>query len=170
MTSDRRTTLLTLLAILVLWEIVGELDLVASGALPVVPLQGIDAFKVDVIPPPPPPPPAPTRTQPEASNHTANVAPVEPHEGIQPEAEPAPAPPCAECVVGSTGDFTGVGVIGSLAVAFGRSVLFPEGVGHPDLTAAFIAVAAFLLLSFSRLDVLWVIAGGAAAGLVFGFA
>ncbi len=34
MSSDRRTTLLTLAAILVLWEIVGRLDLVASGALP----------------------------------------------------------------------------------------------------------------------------------------
>lgn len=32
--SDRRTTALTLAAILVLWEIVGRLDLVASGALP----------------------------------------------------------------------------------------------------------------------------------------
>jgi len=34
MTTGRHTTALTLLAILVFWEIVGDLDLVASGALP----------------------------------------------------------------------------------------------------------------------------------------
>ncbi len=34
MTTDRRATALTLVAIVVLWEIAGDLDLVASGALP----------------------------------------------------------------------------------------------------------------------------------------
>lgn len=34
MTRDRRATALTLIAIVVLWEIAGDLDLVASGALP----------------------------------------------------------------------------------------------------------------------------------------
>ncbi len=62
-----------------------------------------------------------------------------------------------------------VGVIGSLAIAFGRSILFPEGIAKPDFAAVAIAAAALALLSFTRVDVIWVIAGGAAAGLALGF-
>ena len=61
-------------------------------------------------------------------------------------------------------------MIASLAIAFGRSVLFPGGIGQPDISAMGITAVAFAVLSFTRVDVLWVIAGGAAAGLVLGFA
>jgi chromate transporter len=63
-----------------------------------------------------------------------------------------------------------VGVIASLALAFGRSVLLPEGSASPDWGSIAIAVAAFAALQWTRLDALWVIAGGLAAGLVLGFA
>ncbi|HEY7754265.1 MAG TPA: chromate efflux transporter [Steroidobacteraceae bacterium] len=62
-----------------------------------------------------------------------------------------------------------VGVIGSLAVAFGRNVLFPAGLSAPEWGAIAIALVALLLLERTRLDVLWVIAGGAAAGLALGY-
>jgi chromate transporter len=62
-----------------------------------------------------------------------------------------------------------VGVIGSLAVVFGRNVLFPAGPSAPDWGAIAIAVAALVLLERSRLDALWVIAAGAAAGLALGY-
>ncbi len=63
-----------------------------------------------------------------------------------------------------------VGVIASLALAFGRSVLFPAGLGSPDWGAIAIAAAAFAALQWTRIDVLWVIAGGLLAGLLLGFA
>ncbi|HEU4517358.1 MAG TPA: chromate efflux transporter [Steroidobacteraceae bacterium] len=63
-----------------------------------------------------------------------------------------------------------VGVVASLAIAFGRNVLFPEGVGQPNVPAVVIIVAALAVLRFTRIDVLWVIAGGALAGLALGFA
>jgi chromate transporter len=62
-----------------------------------------------------------------------------------------------------------VGVIASLAIAFGRNVLFPGGLGQPDLSNLAIAVLALVLLTMTRVDVLWVIAGGALAGLALGF-
>ncbi|MGQ0430376.1 MAG: chromate efflux transporter [Gammaproteobacteria bacterium] len=62
-----------------------------------------------------------------------------------------------------------VGVIGSLAVAFGRSVLFPAGFPAPEWGAVAIALAALSLLERTRLDVLWIIAGGALAGLALGY-
>jgi protein TonB len=111
------TLAVSILAHVLVLAAVIVVPLLATGALPVVPLDGVGAFKVDVIPPPAPPPPAQPRTRPETSRDTANVAPVEPHEGIQPEAEHAPAPPCAECVVGSTGEIGGIGVVGSLGPA-----------------------------------------------------
>ncbi len=58
-----------------------------------------------------------------------------------------------------------VGVIGSLALAFGRDVFVPAGLEAPDLGAIAIAVLAFLALQWTRMDVLWVIAGGALLGL-----
>ena len=63
-----------------------------------------------------------------------------------------------------------VGVIGSLAIVFGRGVLFPGGLALPDWGAIAIALAAFGVLSWTRVDVLWVIAGGALAGLLLGMA
>ncbi len=63
-----------------------------------------------------------------------------------------------------------VGVIGSLAIAFGRGVLFPEGFDTPAWDALAIAAAALVLLEWTRVDVLWVIAGGALAGLLLGVA
>jgi chromate transporter len=63
-----------------------------------------------------------------------------------------------------------VGVIASLAVAFGRTVMLPQGLGTPDWGAIGIAALAFFALQWTRLDVLWVIAGGAALGLALGFA
>jgi chromate transporter len=63
-----------------------------------------------------------------------------------------------------------VGVVASLAIAFGRSVLFPAGIGQPDVPAMIIAALAFAVLTWTRLDVLWVIGGGVIAGLAFGFA
>jgi chromate transporter len=63
-----------------------------------------------------------------------------------------------------------VGVIGSLAIIFGRGALFPEGLEVPAWRAIAIAVLAFVVLERTRVDVIWVIAGGAFAGLVFGMA
>lgn len=63
-----------------------------------------------------------------------------------------------------------VGVVASLAIAFGRSVLFPDGIAQPDLPAMLIAAVAFAVLTWTRVDVLWVIGGGVLAGLAFGFA
>ena len=63
-----------------------------------------------------------------------------------------------------------VGVVASVAVAFGRSVLFPGGLAAPDWGAIAIAAAAFAVVQWTRIDVLWVIAGGLAAGLVLRFA
>jgi chromate transporter len=63
-----------------------------------------------------------------------------------------------------------VGVIASLAVTFGQAVLFPAGVAAPDWTAVGITVVALLVLLRTRLDLLWVIAGGALAGWLVGMA
>lgn len=63
-----------------------------------------------------------------------------------------------------------VGVIASLALAFGRSVLLPTGPESPDWGAIAIAAAAFAALQWTRLDMLWVVAGGLVAGLALGFA
>ena len=61
-----------------------------------------------------------------------------------------------------------VGVILNLAVVFGSAVLFPSGAGHaPDLFAVSLAAAAFLALTFTRLEAIWAVAAGAAAGLLF---
>lgn len=63
-----------------------------------------------------------------------------------------------------------VGVIGSLAIAFGRGVLFPHGLDAPAWDAIAIAAVALVLLEWTRVDVLWVIAAGALAGLALGVA
>jgi len=63
-----------------------------------------------------------------------------------------------------------VGVIASLALAFGRNVLLPGGLAAPDWGAIAVAALAFAALQWTRIDVLWVIGGGLAAGLALGFA
>ena len=62
-----------------------------------------------------------------------------------------------------------VGVIANLAVVFAGSVIFPSGFGAPHWPAFVIAIAALILLEWSRVDVLWVIAGGALAGFLVVF-
>jgi chromate transporter len=63
-----------------------------------------------------------------------------------------------------------VGVIASLALAFGRSILFPGGFAGPDWGAIAIAALAIAALQRTRVEVIWVIVGGLAAGLALGFA
>jgi chromate transporter len=63
-----------------------------------------------------------------------------------------------------------VGVVGSLALAFGRNILFPGGLAAPDWGAIAIAALAFVALQWTKVDVLWVIGGGLVAGLALGFA
>ena len=62
-----------------------------------------------------------------------------------------------------------VGVIANLAVLFAGAVIFPLGLGAPHWAALGIAVAALFLLERTRVDVLWVIAGGALLGFLVGF-
>ena len=60
-----------------------------------------------------------------------------------------------------------VGIIAALALLFARVVLLPGGFGAPpDWLAVAIAVVAWLLLARTRLDLLWVLAAAAAAGLL----
>lgn len=57
----------------------------------------------------------------------------------------------------------------SLALFFGGAVLFPRGFADgPDLFALALGLAALAALRLIRLDLLWVIAGGVAAGLLWG--
>jgi len=75
-------------------------------------------------------------------------------------------------LAGALGGITAavVGVIGSLAIVFGRGVLFPAGLEAPAWGAIAIAALALVVLERTRIDVLWVIAGGALAGLLLGMA
>ncbi len=61
------------------------------------------------------------------------------------------------------------GVIVSLAIVFGRNILFPAGLAAPEWTAIAIAAVAFALLQWTRVDAIWIILGGAVAGLALGF-
>jgi len=63
-----------------------------------------------------------------------------------------------------------VGIIANLAVVFAGAVIFPAGIEAPHWPALAIALAALVVLERSSVDVLWVIAGGAAAGLLVGMA
>ncbi len=63
-----------------------------------------------------------------------------------------------------------IGVIGSLAFTFGRGVLLPQGFDSPAWGAIAIAAVALIALERTRVDVLWVIAGGALAGVLLGVA
>jgi chromate transporter len=58
-----------------------------------------------------------------------------------------------------------VGVIANLALFFGSNVLFPDG-GF-DWAALVLAVIAFLLLRFLRLQIYWVVPLGAVAGMLW---
>jgi chromate transporter len=58
-----------------------------------------------------------------------------------------------------------VGVIGSFTLAVGLAVLLPAGAGRPDWAAVAIAALSWLLLERTRLDLAWVLALGALAGL-----
>jgi len=62
-----------------------------------------------------------------------------------------------------------VGVIANLAVVFAGTVIFPAGIKAPHWSALAIAIAALILLEKTRVDVLWVIAGGALAGFLVVF-
>jgi chromate transporter len=60
-----------------------------------------------------------------------------------------------------------VGVIANLAVVFGVAVLFPGGLHGPvNVFAVVLTAASFLLLTLTRIEAVWVIAAGAAAGLL----
>jgi chromate transporter len=60
-----------------------------------------------------------------------------------------------------------VGIIGTLAVLFARVVLLPQGFdGGPDWVAIAIAGAVWLLSQRTRLDLPWILAGAAVAGLL----
>lgn len=60
-----------------------------------------------------------------------------------------------------------VGVVLNLALVFGAAVIWPQGLsGGTDWTAVLSSVAAFALLYRYRVDVLWVVLAGGAAGLV----
>ncbi len=60
-----------------------------------------------------------------------------------------------------------VGIIGTLAVLFARVVLLPQGFGGgPDWIAVAIAGAVWLLSQRTKLDLPWILAGAAIAGLL----
>jgi chromate transporter len=60
-----------------------------------------------------------------------------------------------------------VGVIANLAFVFGEAVLFPRGLsGGLDFFSLFVGAAALAALVWRRLDLLWIIGAGAAAGLL----
>jgi chromate transporter len=64
-----------------------------------------------------------------------------------------------------------VGVILQLALVFGLAVLWRRGESPPiDFFGAALMVAAFVAMRRFRLDILWVIAGGALAGLLWSLA
>ena len=60
-----------------------------------------------------------------------------------------------------------VGVIANLAFVFGEAVLFPRGLsGGLDFFSLFVGAAALAALVWRRLDLLWIIGSGLAAGLL----
>jgi protein TonB len=76
--------------------------LLATGTLPMLPIDDRQPY-VDVIPPQAPTAPTVRRTQSATPTESADRAPVEPHEGIVPEVERSPGPICGDCVVDPTG-------------------------------------------------------------------
>jgi chromate transporter len=64
-----------------------------------------------------------------------------------------------------------VGVILQLAWVFGLAVFWPDGpAGRFNLFGLVLALAAFVALRRFRLDVLWIVGGGALAGLLWSLA
>ena len=63
-----------------------------------------------------------------------------------------------------------VGVIASFAAVLAGAILFPAGIEAPRWPALAIAIIALAALERTRIDVAWVIAAGALAGLAAGFA
>jgi chromate transporter len=62
-----------------------------------------------------------------------------------------------------------VGIIGTLALLFARVVLLPNGIdAGPDWSAIAIAVAVWLLLNRTRIDLPWILAAAAGAGYLLG--
>lgn len=61
-----------------------------------------------------------------------------------------------------------VAAIASVALGFGRAVLVPDGLGEPRWLAVALAAAALAVLTGTRVPSYWVVAAGAAAGLVAG--
>ena len=60
-----------------------------------------------------------------------------------------------------------VGIIGTLALLFARVVLFPDGVATgPDWRPIAIAIGVWLALTRTRVDLPWILAAAAAAGLL----
>jgi chromate transporter len=60
-----------------------------------------------------------------------------------------------------------VGVIANLAVVFAAAVFFPSGAGHgPDVFALVVSAAALAAMLVFRVEAVWVILAGAAAGLI----
>jgi len=60
-----------------------------------------------------------------------------------------------------------VGVIANLAVVFAAAVFFPSGAGHgPDFFAVAVSAVALAAMLVFRVEAVWVILGGAAAGLI----
>jgi chromate transporter len=63
-----------------------------------------------------------------------------------------------------------VGVVLNLALVFGAAVIFPEGfAGNINWFAALLSVGAFVALYKFKTDVLWVVLGGGAIGLIASF-
>ena len=61
-----------------------------------------------------------------------------------------------------------VGVILNLAVVFGFTVIFPEGIpGNANWFAIVLSIAAFVALFRLKIDVLWVVLAGGLIGLLF---
>jgi chromate transporter len=60
-----------------------------------------------------------------------------------------------------------VGVILNLAVFLARGVVLPAG--HADVFAIMVAIAAFLVMQRYRIEIHWLVGGGAAAGLIYRF-
>ena len=62
-----------------------------------------------------------------------------------------------------------VGIIGTLALLFARVVLLPNGLdAGPAWSAMAIAVAVWVLLTYTRIDLPWILAAAAAAGYLVG--
>jgi periplasmic protein TonB len=97
------TLAISILAHALILAAVIVVPLVATGTLPALPNHEDWKSYVDVIPPPVPAAPTVRRTQSATPSESRDLAPVEAHDGIEPEVERSPGPVCADCVVDPTG-------------------------------------------------------------------